>query len=140
MGNYLYEDLTYKIRGALFEVYNQVGPGFKESIYHNALATEFQLTGIHFENKKRLPIFYKDEQVGIYEPDFVVEDKVLIEVKAVPEMPAIYETQLFYYLRGTDLKLGFLVNFGGDKLDIRRRIYDQARDADLRRYQRQSAF
>ena len=131
MSDYLYEDLTYSVRGAVFEVYNHLGPGFKELVYHNALKTEFDLRGMLFESKKRLPISYKDEQVGVYEPDFVMDNKVLIEIKAVPEMPAIYETQLYYYLRGTGFKLGFLINFGTEKLDIRRQIYDQARKADL---------
>lgn len=127
MDDYLYEELSYKLRGALFEVYNILGPGFKESAYHNALAKEFRLRGIPFEEKKRLSITYKDEQVGIYEPDFVVDDKIIVEIKATPETAPVYETQLYYYLKGTDYKLGFLVNFGGKELEIRRRIYDKPR-------------
>lgn len=123
----LYEDLTYKIRGACFNVYNELGSGFKESVYHKALSKEFLDKEIKFEIKKRIPIEYKDEIVGVYEPDFIVEDKVILEIKAVPVAPKQYENQLFYYLRCTNYKLGFLVNFGSDKLDIRRRIYDQAR-------------
>ena len=72
-------------------------------------------------------IFFKGEEVGIYEPDFIIDGKVLIGIKAVPEMPKIYEVQLFYYLKGTEYKLGLLVNFGGDKLEIKRRIYQTAR-------------
>lgn len=128
MAEYLYKKLTYEIRGALYEVYNTLGPGFKESIYHHALAKEFTFRKIPFEEKKRLPILFKGEEVGTYEPDFIIEEKVLIEIKAVPEMPRLYETQLFYYLRGTEYKLGFLVNFGGSKLEIKRRIYEKARE------------
>ncbi len=62
--------------------------------------------------------------MGIYEPDFVIEDKIILEIKAVDYMPKVYENQLYSYLKGTDYKLGLLVNFGGDKIDIRRRIYD----------------
>jgi GxxExxY protein len=127
MAEYLYKELTYQIRGALYEVYNTLGPGFKESVYHRALAKEFTLRKIPFEEKKRLPVPFKGEEVGIYEPDFIIDEKVLIEIKAVPEMPRLYETQLFYYLRGTNYKLGFLVNFGGSKLEIKRRIYEKAR-------------
>ncbi len=79
----LYEELTYKIRGAFYEVYNTLGPGFKEEIYHRALAKEFKLRNISFVEKKRLSITYKNEKVGIYEPDFIAEEKVLIEVKSL---------------------------------------------------------
>ena len=130
--DYLYEDLTYEIRGSLFEVYNTLGPGFKEIIYHQALRKEFTIRKIPFEEKPKLRISYKGEKVGTYEPDFVVDDKVLVEIKAVPNMPKVYETQLFYYLRGTNYKLGFIVNFGGAKLDIRRRIYEKAREGHQR--------
>jgi len=123
MVEYLYKELTYKIRGAIYEVYNTLGPGFKESVYHRALAKEFTLRKIPFGEKKRLPILFKGEEVGIYEPDFMVDKRVLIEIKAVPKMPKLYETQLFYYLRGTEYKLGFLVNFGGSKLEWRRELY-----------------
>lgn len=123
----LYEDLTYKIRGALYEVYNTLGPGFKEEIYHKALAKEFNLRKTPFVDKKRLSITYKNEQVGIYEPDFIIDEKVLIEIKSVLVMPKIFETQIYYYLKGTEYKLGFLVNFGAEKLDIRRRVYETAR-------------
>jgi len=123
----LYEELSYKIRGAFYEVYNTLGPGFKEEIYHKALAKEFKLRMIPFVEKKRLIITYKNENVGIYEPDFIVDNKVLIEIKSLLTMPKVFETQLYYYLRGTDYTLGFLVNFGAEKLDIRRRVYETAR-------------
>jgi len=105
----LYEKLTYEIRGAFYEVYNTLGPGFKEDIYHRALAKEFTLKKIAFVEKKRLIITYKNEKVGIYEPDFIVEEKVLVEIKSVLIMPKIFETQLYYYLKGSSYKLGFLV-------------------------------
>lgn len=69
---YLYKDLTYVIRGAFFEVYNTLGPGFKEDVYHHALAAEFALREIPFSSKVRLSINYKDKRVGVYEPDFVI--------------------------------------------------------------------
>lgn len=118
----LYEKLSYKIRGAFFEVYNTLGPGFKEVIYRRALAKEFILKALPFKEEPQLTITYKNETIGRYIPDFVVDDKILIEIKAVPEMPKVYEKQLYYYLKGTNYKLGFLVNFGAEKLDIRRRI------------------
>ena len=65
--------------------------------------------------------------MGIYEPDFVIDEKVIIEIKSVLNMPKVFENQLYYYLRGSNYKLGYLVNFGNEHLDIRRRVYDEAR-------------
>lgn len=123
MGKLEHENLTYRIRGAIFEVYNILGPGFKEIVYHNALREEFNARSIEYDCKKRIKITFKDKQVGIYEPDFIVEDKVIIEIKSVDIMPKVFEKQLYSYLKATKYKIGILVNFGGDKIDIRRRIY-----------------
>lgn len=121
--DFLYEDLSYKIRGCAFGVYSVLGFGHKEMVYQKALAIELEKVHIPFEREKILPVIYEGKKVGTYKPDFVVEDKVLIELKAVPFMPKDYETQLTYYLKGTDFKLGFLINFGGKRLDIRRRVW-----------------
>lgn len=124
----LYKELVYKIQGAIFEVYKTLGPGFKETVYQEALAKELEERKLKFEKEKSLKIQYKGNLVGLYKADFVVEDKVIVEIKAVPEMPAYFETQLFYYLKATNYKLGLLVNFGAEKkVDIRRRIYDEVR-------------
>lgn len=126
--NLLYKDLAYKLVGCLYEVYNTLGPAHKEEIYHKALCLEFESRGISFSDKKRLKVKYKDIDVGIYEPDFIIEDKIILEIKSMLQMAAVIENQLYYYLKATDYKLGYLVNFGGEKLDIRRRIYDKARN------------
>jgi GxxExxY protein len=105
-----------------------LGSGFKESVYHKSLCKEFKLRKLNFAEKKRLKIYFKDEEVGIYEPDFIVDNKIVVEIKAVPMMPKQFEKQLYYYLKCTEYKLGLLVNFGTDKLDIRRRIYDAIRE------------
>lgn len=122
----LYKDLTYKVRGAIFNVYNALGSGHKESVYHKALAKEFDLQRINYTSEQSLDVIYKGEKVGLYKPDFIVEDKVLIELKALPILPVYSLRQLNYYLRGTSYKLGFLVNFGPE-LTIKRRIYESAR-------------
>ncbi len=124
----LYKELAYQIVGAFYEVYNTLGPGFKESVYHNALIIEFTLRKIPFETNKKLSIKYKKQKAGIYEPDFVIDNKILVEIKAVPRMPRVYEKQLYYYLKGTEYKLGYLVNFGADRLEIKRRIYERIRE------------
>lgn len=118
----IYKELSYKLVGCFYEVYNRLGPGHKEDIYQKALIKEFKLQNICYETKKRLKIDYKDEMVGIYEPDFIIDDKIIVELKSVLQMPKVYEKQLFYYLKGAGYRLGYLVNFGSDKIDIRRRI------------------
>ena len=121
--DFLYEDLSYKIRGCVFNVYNTLGFGHKENVYQAALEIEFEKLKINFEREKILPVLYDGKKVGIYKPDFVIDDKIIVEMKAVPFMLKDYEAQLAYYLKGTNYKLGFLINFGGKKLDIRRRAW-----------------
>lgn len=123
----LYKDLAYKIVGCFYNVYNELGPGYKESIYHKALTIEFKNNTINFEGEKQVSINYQDRKVGVYIPDFIIDDKIIIELKAVDFMPKLYEEQLYTYLKGTEYKLGYLVNFGGAKIDIRRRVYETAR-------------
>jgi len=123
----IYKDLAYKIVGCFYNVYNELGPGFKESVYHRALAIEFDIQGIPHEEEKRIAIEYKSRNAGYYTPDFIIDKKIIVEIKAVDNMPKLYETQLYYYLKGTKYKLGYIVNFGSEKLDIRRRAYDTAR-------------
>ncbi|MBU4360991.1 GxxExxY protein [Patescibacteria group bacterium] len=121
--NFLYEDISYTIRGCCFKVYNGLGYGHKEIIYQNALAEEFTCQDLFFEREKRLDIFYNNKKIGIYKPDFVIKNKIIVEIKAVEYMPQNYEKQLIYYLKGTNYKLGFLINFGSKNLDIRRRVW-----------------
>ena len=113
--------------GCFYAVYNELGPGHKEQIYHKALTLELKSKGISFNDKKRLKVKYKGQEIGIYEPDFIIEDKIIVEIKSLLQMPNVFEKQLYYYLRGTEYKLGYLVNFGTERLDIRRRVYDTAR-------------
>lgn len=119
----LYKDLSYKIRGCVFKVYNSLGFGHKEEVYQKALAIELDKEKINFEREKNLIITYEGKKVGNYRPDFVIDEKIIIETKAVEFMPKSYEAQLVYYLKGTGYKLGFIINFGSNKLEIRRRVW-----------------
>lgn len=121
--NFLYENLSYKIRGCVFDVYNSLGFGHKEAVYQEALVIELKKKKIAFEKEKVLPVIYEDKKIGVYKPDFVIENKIIVEIKAVPIMSKSFEAQLTYYLKGTNYKLGFIINFGSAKLDIRRRIH-----------------
>ncbi|MBU1147186.1 MAG: GxxExxY protein [Candidatus Omnitrophica bacterium] len=127
MDKVIYKDLSYKIVGCLYEVFNELGPAHKEQIYHEALKVSFDSKNIKYKSKAKLKIRFKGENVGIYEPDFIIDDKVIIEIKSVLIMPKVFEKQLYYYLRGTRYKLGYLVNFGSNKIDIRRRVYEKTR-------------
>lgn len=126
--DFLYRDITYKIRGACFEVYKQFGGAFKEKVVENALLEELKRCGLEAEKQKRIEIFFKDKKIGAYVPDVVVNNLVLVELKCKPFITKEDERQFWYYLRGSEYKLGLLINFGPNKLDIRRRIYDTARN------------
>ncbi|MFH1191656.1 MAG: GxxExxY protein [Candidatus Omnitrophota bacterium] len=123
----LYKDLSYKLVGCFYEAYNELGPGHKEQIYHEALKICFDGQNIIYNEKKRIRVEFKGKDIGIYEPDFIIDEKIILEIKSVLLMPSVFEKQLYYYLRGTNYKVGYLVNFGSEKIDIRRRVYDLAR-------------
>jgi len=120
MGNLIYEDLTYRIRGSLFRVYDDLGPGFREETYKKALMVDFEKENIPYEREKLFPVFYRGENVDNYKVDILVFDKIILELKAVAELHPRFEAQLLSYLKVTKLKLGLLVNFGSDELIIKR--------------------
>jgi GxxExxY protein len=125
---FLYKDITYKIRGACFEVYKNFGGAFKEKIIENALVKELLDMGLDIDRQKRIDIFYKDKKVGVYVPDLIVNGVILVELKCKPQLTIGDERQFWLYLKGTKYKLGLLINFGSEKLEIKRRIYERARD------------
>jgi GxxExxY protein len=128
----LHQEITYKIRGAIFNVYNTLGFGHKEAIYHKSLAIELKKTGLSFSDEQSLDVMYGEEVVGKYKPDFVVENAVIIELKAVPFTPKEAETQIVYYLKGTGYNVGLLVNFGSSKLEIKRKVWtNQRKSAEI---------
>ncbi len=113
MQELIYRDECYKIVGACFEVYNEKGCGFLEAVYQECLEIEFALQGIGFVPKKPLPLSYKGRPLKQrYEPDFVCQDKIILEIKAVSVLADEHRAQVINYLNATGLKLGLLVNFG----------------------------
>jgi GxxExxY protein len=127
-GGLLYEELTYKIRGAAFKVKKELGLGHKEKVYHNALKKEFTSLGVRFESEKQLPVKYKGEKIGVYQPDFIIDDKVIVELKALPQIGRPQQEQLWSYLKGGDYKLALMINFGSTDVDFKRIVYDTARE------------
>ncbi len=106
------KDLSEKIIGAAIEVHKHLGPGLLESVYQTCLAQEFSLRNLHFEQEKPLPVQYKGVLLDCgYRLDFIVENKVVVELKTVPEILPVHESQLLTYLQLTNIKVGLLINF-----------------------------
>jgi GxxExxY protein len=116
----IFKEFSYAIVDAAMEVHRILGPGFLEAIYQAALAHELAVRGIRFEQFKRLPVYYKGVLVGEYEADFVVEDKIILEIKAVSKLHPRHEAQAIHYLTATGFRLAILLNFGTDSLQHQR--------------------
>lgn len=125
--NLLYKDITYKVRGACFKIWKEFGGAFKEKIIDNALSVELVKQGLVVENQKRIDVYYKDTKVGVYIPDKIINDVVLLELKCKPFLTKEDVRQFWLYLKATNYRIGLLINFGTEKLEIKRRIYDRAR-------------
>ena len=109
----IYSEECYAIRGAVFEVYRELGNGFAEEVYQQCLEREFVARGIPFDAKRELRIFYKGEPINkTYIPDFMCFDKIIVEIKAVDALTKEHRSQIMNYLRLTKCRLGLLVNFG----------------------------
>ena len=119
----LYQELTEKILKACNRVHNELGCGFLEKVYQEALAIQMMEMGIAFEREKHLPITYHGKILKCdFYADFVVENKVIVELKAVTEMNPIFEAQIINYLKASGIKVGLLINFGVSHLQIKRLI------------------
>ena len=124
MNKLLYEELTYKIIGAAKEVYKVLGPGYLESVYEDALCYELDLLDFFYQRQIDLDVLYK---TAIFErkfrADLLVEEKVLVENKAIKKLTNYDEAQLINYLKTTRLRVGFLFNFGAEKFEMLRRVF-----------------
>ena len=118
------DDITYQIRGAVFEVNRVLGHGFLEKVYEKALMIELSRRGLSVENQVRLKVIYKEEIVGEYFADLLVEGSVIVEIKAVTHLLKEYQAQLLNYLKATGIQVGLLVNFTRDKAEIKRMVLD----------------
>ncbi len=120
---YPHRELTEKIIGAAFEVQRELGPGFLEKVYETALARELESLGIAVSSQAEIAVRYKDQPVGIYFADLLVDGKVICEIKAVEGLSSAHEAQLIHYLKATGIKVGLLLNFGAKRLAIKRRVF-----------------
>ena len=124
----IYEDESYKVRGAAFDVYKALGCGHKETVYHKAYEIALLKKGLKVESEKKHSVKYEEFHVGNYVPDFIVDGKILIEIKAKDFTTKKDIEQFWNYLINSDYKVGFLINFGiAGGVEITRRVYDSAR-------------
>ncbi|WP_028315718.1 GxxExxY protein [Desulfatibacillum aliphaticivorans] len=113
MSNLIFERETYVIRGAVFEVYSEMGCGFLEAVYQECLETELSARGVPFVAQPDLKLNYKGRILQqFYKPDLVCYSQIILEIKAVKEIAAEHQAQIINYLKGSGLKLGLLINFG----------------------------
>ncbi|MFA6187532.1 MAG: GxxExxY protein [Phycisphaerae bacterium] len=119
---YMYSDLTKQIINAGFTVHNQLGFGFLEKVYHNALAIELTKRGLQTETQRPIIIRYDEKVVGEYYADILVNNSVIVEVKAVKDINPAHEAQLVNYLKATGIKVGLLMNFG-ESLIFKRKVF-----------------
>ncbi|HSQ25700.1 MAG TPA: GxxExxY protein [Anaerolineales bacterium] len=120
----MYSDVTQKVIGCAYEVHRTLGLGFPEVIYQRALAYELKKAQLEFLREVDLDIFYKDleEPIGRQRADFVVENKILVELKALPKYEDVHISQVLNYLRAFRLEVGLLINFGGKSLTFKRLV------------------
>lgn len=107
-----HRDLTERIIGAFYDVYNELGFGFLESVYHRALVVALRGAGLEVEHEVKLPVYFRGEIVGEFEADILVERNVILELKAVDALGPAHEAQLLNYLKATAVEVGLLLNFG----------------------------
>ncbi len=122
----LHKELTDGIISVFYDVYNELGFGFLEKVYQNSMYIELLSRGYNVEANKQIKVYYKDKEVGLYYADLLVENKVILELKAANSIVDEFENQLLNYLRGTSIEVGLLLNFG-DKPQFKRKIFDNKR-------------
>ena len=120
--DYKYSDLTEVIIKCFYKVYNELGYGFLEKVYHNALLLELQNEELEVESQKRIKVYYLGDVVGEYFADIVVGSSVILELKAAETLAQEHESQLINYLRATDIEVGLLLNFG-KKPEVKRKVF-----------------
>ena len=121
-----HEELTRKIVGVFYEVYNELGQGFLESVYEGAMEIALAEAGLKVERQVPVPVWFRGRQVGDFKADLLVEGLVILELKAVRAFDPSHEAQLLNYLRATQIEVGLLLNFG-PKPEFKRFAYDNER-------------
>jgi len=126
MERFFHKDLTYKLIKAFYKVYNELGFGFLENVYQNALYFELKNNQLKVEAQKPVKVYYQNQLVGNYKADLIVDNTIILELKAVEYLAEEHELQLINYLKATNIEIGLLLNFG-KKPEIRRKIFTNDR-------------
>jgi len=116
----IYKDLSYKIVGLAMKVHGELGCGFLEKVYENALMLMFKKEGIEAEQQAPIHVMFQEHVIGEYYADILVEGKIILEVKTVDQIIAAHVSQVINYLKATGLKLGMIMNFGEDSFEYKR--------------------
>jgi len=124
-----YEEITHKIIGAAYQVFNQLGFGFLESVYQNAMIIELAKYDLKVEPEKPLQVFYDDQVVGDFNADLFVENAVVVELKSVQNLAKGHEVQLVNYLNGLRKEIGLLINFGPSGVEVKRKYRKPVRES-----------
>lgn len=114
------DNISKRVIGCAFTVSNQLGAGFLENVYENALALELRDQHIEFEQQKSLKVYYREVAIGHYVADLVIAQRLIIEIKALSAITSIHEAQLMNYLQATGITVGLLLNFGTPRLGVKR--------------------
>jgi GxxExxY protein len=114
--------ITEKIIGCAYRVSNELGCGFLEKVYENALAYEIRKLDLKIEQQKQIKVFYDNFEVGFYETDLLVEDIVIVELKTVKNLDDVHKAQCLNYLKATGLKICLLINFGNPRVEVKRLV------------------
>lgn len=117
-----YEDITQKIIGCAYRVYNTMGFGFLESVYEKCLVIELKKAGLKVKTQVSIPVKYAGENVGDFAADMVVEEKIIVELKSVQRLIKAHEIQLVNYLVATGIPVGLLINFGETRAEVKRKV------------------
>jgi GxxExxY protein len=120
-----HKELTAKIIECAFKVHKNLGFGFLESIYRNALMIELSKAGLYAEMEKKIQVYYDDQLIGDFVADIIVENKIILELKCVKQINPVHEAQLVNYLKATGMEVGLLINFG-EKVEIKRKVLDRS--------------
>ena len=118
--NHLYDDLTQSIIGCAFEVINELGSGFLESVYENAMVLALSEAGLPVQSQVPVPVMFRGKRVGDFYADLLVDEKVIVELKAVRAIIPEHQAQIINYLNATGIEVGLLINFGNPKLELKR--------------------
>lgn len=131
--NYKYKEITGEIIGASMKVHSTLGNGFQEVIYQRALAIEMKKSGLSYQRELEMQIYYDGQDIGTRRVDFLVENKVMVELKAVAELDDAHLAQAINYLEAYGLEVGLLINFGSRSLQFRRVVNSKHLDHSLRK-------